>query len=210
VIATALITTGQSRVFLATSGLSSAAGSPDGWQRVFPFLDAHSGAITAVATVVLVIVTVAYVILTRQLVEETRRDSDAAYQPALTWKIDGDDKNERNAQIVNNGQTGAFYCILVSADSGSSWFRTAPVDIGHGETAPSIKMARQDVEQPSDLDLSVTQCLCRNQFGRMFCYKQGTTDVSIWHPSTKRRRRGPRKPPWVNWYEAALKTHTGI
>jgi hypothetical protein len=207
VIATALITTGRSGVILATGSLSSTAGSPHGLGRIIPFLDAHSGAITAVATVVLVIVTVAYVILTRQLVDETRRDRDAAYQPALTWKIDVDN-NEYKAQIVNNGQTGAFYCILVSAASGSSWFRTAPIDIGHAEASPSINMTRQDGEQPSGLDFSVAQCFCRNQFGHTFCYKQGTTDILIWRPAAKRRRRESRKPPWVNWYEGVLKANS--
>jgi hypothetical protein len=47
--------------------------------RVADWLDAHNGSATTVATVVFLVVSVAYLMLTRQLVVEQRRDRAIAH-----------------------------------------------------------------------------------------------------------------------------------
>lgn len=190
-------------VFLAASDPSSTTGSMDYWHKFLTSLNTYSAAITAVATVVLAIVTVAYVVLTRQLVKQAQRDRDAAYQPLLAWNIQKDG-GVYKAQVVNNSPASASQCILVAlVNNASALMRTDPFDLGHSDEQ-SIGMQSDGTAQPPGLDLSVARAICQNQFGHMFCYKQGSTDTLAWRPSARHWRH--RKPAWVTWYENVLNT----
>ena len=198
---------------VATPSPSPAPGFPANWSGVLPYLDAHSGAITALATVVLVLVTAVYVLLTKgmvtaskKLVEETQLDREVAYQPLLTWKIDS---AYAKVQVVNNTPASAFYCIIVSAGpdatEGSSWFRSGIFDIGpnaKAEGTDSIAMKRQTTARPSELDFPAELAFCQNQFGDKFCYRKGTTATNVWR--ARPRRGDPPKQKWTDWYEAAI------
>jgi hypothetical protein len=190
-------------VFLTASDPSSAARSVDGWHKFLAFLNTYPDAITSIATVVLVIVTVVYVVFTWKLVKEAQRDRDVAYQPILGWNISHDGATYK-AKTVNNSPAGAFQCILVAmVNNASVLMRTDPFDLDHGGEILN-EMVRADTAQPSGLDLSVARAFCQNQFGHIFFYKQGTIETSVWRPSTK-HWPWRRKPAWATWYQGILK-----
>jgi hypothetical protein len=56
---------------------------------VIAWLNENSGAVVALATVVLVLVTTAYVVLTARLVQEQRQQRQTATVPALTYELAG-------------------------------------------------------------------------------------------------------------------------
>jgi len=192
--------------------VESSISSPHG---VLPWLDAHNGAITSVATVILVIITGIYVVLTEKLVREARRDRDVAYQPLLSWRIGLDQtNNQRTAKVVNNSPASAYYCILASVDAAETgehaWLRSDPFSIGPCEETREenpILMIPQNSSRTKYPDNSAAIAFCQNQFGYRFCFRQGTTHTEVWKPPAKTRGARPQGPAWVNWYGEALKNY---
>ena len=195
------------------------------WDQVFPWLDAHAGAVGAIATIVLVLVTIVYVLLTRRMataardqVNETQRDREIAYRPYIAWRIDSWDPHTGHGTVTvaNNSRAAAYHCILVSAGHSAagtfSWHRTVPFDQGpdgEGHVPLPIQFA-----PPPSTDVLGTSAdpvrvaFCENQFGHKFRFRQGTTEAATWVPPLERRGgRRTAKPSWVVWYESILASH---
>ena len=200
----------------ADSPSPAPAGFPTRWSQVVPWLDAHSGAITAIATIVLVIVTAVYVVLTKRLAQATRdlvveaqSDREWAYRPYLSWHV-AQGAEDRTFTAANNSPAAIYQCVIVSygSDAGEdlSWYMSVPFGLGSGDEATDKAMKRQVTPVP-ELDWTTgrqSRALYRNQLGQMFNCEHGSANPKIWPPPVERRRRKPDKPPWVDWYEQVL------
>jgi hypothetical protein len=175
------------------------------------WLDNHSGTVTAIATVVLAVFTVGYVILTQKMVKatralakETQKDRDIAHQPLLTWRID---VNQGMAEVLNNSPADAYFCYLImenkTANGGaSSWFQSDLFTLPPGGKRDDISVRRPVSIQSPPSDLAPQAAFCQNQFGHRFRYKHLTTDTDQWKPAQK-NDRSP-EPSWVTWYNQTL------
>lgn len=198
---------------------------PTSWGQVFPWLDAHAGAVGAIATIILILVTILYVVLTRQIamaasdqVKETQRDREIAYRPYIAWRIDSWDAQTGHGTVTvaNNSRAAAYHCILVSVGHNAvgtfTWHRTVPFDQGP-DGKDTVALAIQTDPAPSTDVLGtaadpVRVAYCENQFGHRFRFRQGTTEAATWIPPVQGRwRRRRSKPTWVEWYETILTTH---
>ena len=80
-----LVIIGYDRIQMGFSLVIALLGAPKSpWVEVMDWLNANSGAMTALSTAILVVVTIAYVYLTHRLVRETKAAREMAMLPSLT------------------------------------------------------------------------------------------------------------------------------
>ncbi len=89
---------------------------------VLDWFDAHSGAVTALATVVLVLITIAYVVVTYMLVREQRLQGDT---PEIVHSVAGASSSKADLKIHNVG-TGTAVELKVLAGPGEGIEVSAP------------------------------------------------------------------------------------
>jgi hypothetical protein len=179
------------------------------------WLDAHNGAVAAGAIVVLVLVTIAYVALTRSQLSELRRERGEANRPHLAWQITALAPTRTataTIRVVNNSRAAAYHAILCAVEANGKWVKTIPLDLGPGDDSGSVPGTPQTEAPPSPEvlggPLPRRAAFCQNQFGQVFRFRMDVMPGDTW----KRRRWWQfwrRTPPWVTWYTSALRGHPG-
>lgn len=199
---------------------AAATGFPAWWSQVLSWTDAHSSAITAIATIILVIVTAIYVVLTnrlvkasRDLVVEAQLDREWAFRPYLSWRVDKKtNSQDREFTAANNSVAAIYQCVIVSFDTDAqgnpSWYKSVSFALGIGAEATDQEMILQNSEVPSlgQSASNESRALFRNQLGDTFNCKIGSVEPDIWSASVARRGNAKSRPAWVAWYEKLFNT----
>jgi hypothetical protein len=175
----------------------------------------NSGAITGLATLLLVIITAVYAWFARQTVKEMRRDRTYANRPAFRWQVGGGAWVEG----ANYGLGPALntICLVVSSNG---WRRTDLFDISADETTvahPNAPMLLQgdQAKAPSSKvvgrTISVGEdglvALCQDRFGNRYRFRGRDVLPDVWHRRDGRLARfrlWDREPEWSSWYSDRL------
>ena len=194
-----------------------AAGFPAGWSQAVSWMDAHSSAITAIATIVLVVVTAVYVRLTnrlvkasRDLVVEAQLDREWAFRPNLSWRVDKKaGSQDREFTAANNSVAAIYQCVIVEFDTDAQgnpvWYMCVSFTLGIGDEATDeMKLQNTEVPGLGQTANHESRALFRNQLGDTFNCKRGSVEPAIWPASPARRGSTSSRPPWVDWYEQLL------
>jgi hypothetical protein len=176
--------------------------------QLFDWLDGHGGSATTVATVVFLLVTIVYVMLTRRLVVELRRDRAIAHTPCIAWAIDyappAGNTQPMAFTATNDSHTRAFHIVMCAVGQGGAWYLSTPFDLAPGTTTSALVAAPRQTAPPPVVSKVLGSegergraLFCQNDIGHRLRIKAQTTLPDVW--SGKRR-----KPAWVKWYDATV------